>query len=106
MARDTPLVDLLKCCAIPSNFAGNWFLGCTVEGNTLYVTSREQGERLARLFGEKLRASRPHLTMRVLVAAPVTPKPVKAQPPSYLNAAGRKAWQAEQLRLSETDEKA
>lgn len=85
---DTPLAALLKLAGINPGQRATWFTGCTLVGLVLFVPTKDQGETIARLFGPTLKAVRPTLAMKV-----ATPQP---QPPSYLNAAGRKAWKGEQ----------
>lgn len=97
----TALIELLKDAGIPSHYAGLWFLDCTFDHGVLWVPTRQDGQCLARLFGVQLRAVYP--TIKIQVSIKQRPEDT-AQPPSYLNAAGRKAWKAErptQQKLSE-----
>ena len=94
------LASLLKRAGVPSYYVGAWFAGCALRGSVLEVPDRALGEQLVQLFGPALRAADPRLTVRVVMAA-ATVAPKKSQPPSYLNAKGRKWWATQQRLVEE-----
>lgn len=89
------LLNLLRRAQIRRYWSHLWFRGCVFESGVLWVPERSHAESLARLYGPQLREAFPGLTMRV-----GTPngKPESEKPPSFLNAAGRKAWKGERAK--------
>jgi hypothetical protein len=82
------LRDVLINAGIPSGYMATFFRDAELVKDVLYVKERGVGESIARLFGPQLRGVIPSLKLKV--GSPLTL--AKAEPPNYLNAAGKRAW--------------
>ena len=86
------LTQLLDKAGIATYYRHLYFTGCAVKGSVLFVPARDIGALIGRQFGADLRAVICDLSIRVAPTLTIHGEP----PPKYLNAAGRKAWKAQQ----------
>jgi hypothetical protein len=84
------LIDALKRAGIPSGYLQSYFIGATLVGSILFIPDKVTAESVAKNFGQQLSTVIPKLRIRVGEA----PKPDPG--PSYLNAAGKRAWRLAQ----------